>query len=163
MTRGVLALALAALLLSGAGCGGDETESTTTPTGGQPATPITFTKGGGVAGIAAELTIDVDGVVTLVTGYSPDVEKRELDVPEAQVDEIVALAEEADYPQGPGPETGCADCFLYAVSSPAGEASYDDVSLADAPGSVAELIGRLNALVDAELFPATTDETSSSA
>ena len=51
MVRGSIAAVVAVLVLGGAGCGGDETASTTSTGGGEPASPLTFTKTGGIAGV----------------------------------------------------------------------------------------------------------------
>ena len=87
------------------------------------------------------------------SGYPPSVNRRELDVAKAEADEILRLATDLDYPEQPPPETGCADCFVYSLSSPAGELSHDDVSLPEAPAAEQEVVHRLGAIVDAELFP----------
>lgn len=144
--RGLATTALATVALGLiTGCGGDEEQGPDSagPQSGGPL--VEYSRTGGVAGIDEGLRIEADGAGVYEVGQ-PEPRRQSLELSEAELEELSALVDEAALDAVEAEPSGCADCFVYTVAAAGNEVSLDDVTLLDAPGSVQQLIGFLNAL-----------------
>ncbi len=142
--RTFAALALTALTLLAA-CGEGSSEEPETPTTTTGGALVEYSRTGGVAGIDERLEIQADGTGTYGVG-EPEPRDRPIELTEAGLEELKGLLEAAALNELEPAQTGCADCFIYTVTSGGASAQLDDVNLLDAPGSVQQLIGFLNEL-----------------
>jgi hypothetical protein len=133
------------VLISGCGDSDDATTQATVQTDGSL---LTYTRTGGVGGIDERLRIDPDGTATLSYG-EPANTRNEFELTDAQLDEIQALLDGADFDATPtDPEqTGCADCFVYTLTYGGHTVTYDDAT--QPPSGVGELVSSLGELAEA--------------
>lgn len=132
----LLACAALAATACGDGSGGDA------ETGGGP---ISYSRTGGIAGVAAELTIDEDGAATLTT-EGPKPRTETFRVPADQLDAITSGIEATGMAQlDAGISEGCADCFVYELEYGGQTATADSVT---APGEFAEATTPLERLLN---------------
>ena len=145
--RGLAATALAAIVLGliAGGCGSDEEQAPDSPGPKGDGPLVSYSRTGGVAGIDERLQIEADGAGVYELG-PPEPRRRSLELSEAELEELIGLVDEAALDAVEAEPSGCADCFVYTVAAAGSEVTLDDVTLLDAPGSVQQLIGFLNAL-----------------
>ena len=138
----LLALALAA-------CGGDDpkTKPEATPT---PATGplVTYERTGGYASQPKQLVIERDGSARLTVQTGQKITHDKLTIPAQQLDELEQALDAARGVAVPKSQTGCADCFTYAVQADGVGFSFDDVSLQDAPAELKRVVGVLQHITD---------------
>ena len=131
-----LALVLAAL----AGCGDD-------PSPGHLEGPLTYTRGGGLAGRVDQLTVNPDGSATLTT-------RRGTTSFELSASELAGLEADlrdfADAPAESRSDPPIPDAFGHTVEYGGRTVSADDGAMPDELGG---LMGGLGALVDAHGTP----------
>lgn len=130
-------LALAALA---AGCGDDDE-----PTRSGSGETITYSRTGGIAGISERVTIEPDGAAKLEVGYQ-DPAIAEFTVSGDDLEKLQdSLAGIGDV-DGPGTQTGCADCFIYALAVGDSTIEADDTNfpeeLNDARSQLEEIMQR---------------------
>jgi hypothetical protein len=143
-SRVVFAKMRTAVLIAGlmtlaiAGCGGDD-ESPAEPGGSggaQLAGPLTFTRGGGIAGRADKLVVQPDGSVSLTTRSGGE---RAVKLEPAELQTIADNADSADLAGLPEDSTAGGtqpDAFGYRVV-------YDGATVTTESGSVPDRMGPL--------------------
>jgi hypothetical protein len=148
---GLAARALAASVLAAValgligGCGEDEGEAPDSPSPPSDGPLVEYSRTGGIAGIDERLRIEADGAATYAVG-APEPRRRSFALSETELEELNGLLDEVALDALEPMDSGCADCFVYTVAHAGETAALDDVTLLDAPGSVQQLIGFLNAL-----------------
>jgi hypothetical protein len=146
MRTAVLIAGLMTLAL--AGCGGDD-ESPADPGGsgggGQLSGPLTFTRGGGIAGRTDKLVVQPDGSGSLTTRSGGE---RAVKLEAAELQSLADDAESADLPGLPEDSTAGRpqpDAFGYRVA-------YDGATVTTESGSIPDrmgpLVARLSKIVD---------------
>ena len=147
MRTGALIAGLVALLAV-AGCGGED-ESPADP-GGDPggaelAGPLTFSRGGGIAGRTDKLVLQPDGAGSLTTRSGG---QRAVKLKPSQVQAVADGVEQADLPGLPEDSTAGRpqpDAFGYRVSYQGATVTTESGSIPDRMGP---LVGTLSKLVD---------------
>jgi hypothetical protein len=137
---GVVVLALA-------GCGGDEAEA---PGGGDGGArlegPLTYTRGGGIAGRADKLVVQPDGAATLTTRQGGERRFR------LAGDELAGLASELrranldELPERSVSDPPVPDAFGHRIAYGGATVTTDDPAM---PEQLSALVGRLGGLVEA--------------
>lgn len=152
MKRIALLAVVAVAGFSAAGCGSDETTSTSPPTGDELL--VEYVRGGGFAPSLQRLTIEADGDATLVSGYEPDPPVRQdVELTDAELADLIDAVEAADL-EAVEPGAGiCADCFEYEITTARGEASLTSADLdeggdAIVPIEVLDLMDQLGTIVE---------------
>jgi hypothetical protein len=139
LIAGLLALAMA-------GCGGDD-ESPASPGNDGPslAGPLTFTRGGGIAGRTDKLVVQPDGTGSLTTRSGGE---RAVKLAPADLEAIADGVEGADLPSLPADSTSGRtqpDAFGYRVAYEGATVTTESGSIPDRMGP---LIATLSKLVD---------------
>jgi hypothetical protein len=147
----VLILAACATVAVIAGCGGDES-TTTTPEAG---TLVTYERTGGFASMPQSLVIEADGSATVEAGVDPAREAFEL-----TDEELGRLQAELDAADFVGFDlstepTGCADCYAYELTYGGTTISYDESESVPEPMTI--LVTHLNEIAGAH-YPPEADE-----
>jgi hypothetical protein len=145
MRIGPVVMAVALLVLTG--CGGDEAEA---PGGGDGGArlegPLTYTRGGGIAGRADKLVVQPDGAATLTTRQGGERRFRLAD------DELAGLAGELEranldeLPERSVSDPAVPDALGHRVVYGGVTVTTDDPAM---PEQLRGLVGRLGGLVDA--------------
>jgi len=146
MRTGALIAGLVALLAV-AGCGGED-ESPADP--GEPggaslAGPLTYTRGGGIAGRTDKLVVQPDGSGSLTTRSGGE---RAVKLEPSQMTEIADAVERADLPGLPEDSTAGRpqpDAFGYRVAYQGATVTTESGSIPDRMGP---LVGALGEIVD---------------
>ena len=139
LTRTAILAGLALLLL--AGCGDDGAGSGEKPS---LAGPLTYERGGGLAGRRDRLVLHPDGTAQL-TVYG---KTRKLSVKPAELDRVAAALEKADLASVPARSTSprpVPDAFGYRIRYGTSEVTTDDPGM---PPKLRALLSRLAAIVD---------------
>ena len=145
--RRMLMLGLALVLLAGCGDdgggdgggGGSEGEKTATLTG-----PLTYTRGGGIAGRRDRLIVQPDGSAKLTVRETT----KAIRLKDAELDEIGRDLEQADLPSVPPNSTSkrpVPDTFGYRVQYDGTTVTTDDPAM---PDKLRGLVSGLGALVE---------------
>ena len=139
MMRTLVLLAGLALVLL-VGCGDDDGG------GGKAALagPLSYERGGGVAGRRDRLVLQPDGTAKLTVRDRT----REVELEPAELDRIAAEIERADLPSLPEDSTAprpVPDAFGYRIQYGESEVTADDPAM---PDRLRPLVARLGALVD---------------
>jgi hypothetical protein len=137
---------VAATALGLSACGESDDDDAPAPAPGAPL--VEFTKSGGVAGIAEGITVNAGGGAVLTLGWKDEAVKRfELtDAELSELEEAVAAADLAAFEVPP--ESACADCFVYELTTAEGSATYDDAQASGlAEGEVPDAVVALSALL----------------
>jgi hypothetical protein len=141
----VMAMALLAL----AGCGGDEAEA---PGGGggdggaRLEGPLTYTRGGGIAGRADKLVVQPDGAATLTTRQGGERQFRLADAELAGLAGELARANLDELPERSVSDPAVPDALGHRVVYGGVTVTTDDPAM---PEQLRGLVGRLGGLVDA--------------
>jgi hypothetical protein len=145
MRIGTVVMAMLLLVLTG--CGGDEAEA---PGGGDGGArlegPLTYTRGGGIAGRADKLVVQPDGAATLTTRQGGE---RRFRLPD---DELAGLAGELrranldELPERSVSEPPVPDAFGHRIAYGGATVTTDDPAM---PEQLSALVGRLGGLVEA--------------
>lgn len=150
---GVKALLIPVLVLFGlAGCG-DDAATTTQTTGGDDVL-VEYARGGGFAPSYSHLVVQADGDATLESGYEPDDPKtKDVELTEAEVEDLTAAVEAADLDAVEVGEGICADCFTYEITTADGSIEFTDADLNEGgdavmPVEVFDLLEQLGAIVN---------------
>jgi hypothetical protein len=144
MRIGPVVMAMALLVL--AGCGGDEAEA---PGGGDGGSanlegPLTYTRGGGIAGRADKLVVQPDGAATLTTRQGGERRFR------LTGEELSGLAGElrranlAGLPERSVSDPPVPDAFAHRIAYGAVTVTADDPAM---PEELSALVARLGRLV----------------
>ncbi len=150
-----LTLILAALLAAvlAAGCGSDDSTSTTEPPNGDELL-VEYIRGGGFAPSLQKLTIQADGGAVLESGYEPDPPiRQEFELTAAALDELTAAVAAADLDAVEQGGAVCADCFDYEIRTEGAEAELTEADLLDGsdavvPIEVLDLMDLLGGIVE---------------
>lgn len=158
----VLAACVAAITVTA--CGEDDSEAPPSKPSPDDGLLVTYSRGGGIAGVDEQLEVDTDGSARFhstaipmdADGDAPigtggsEGEAKEFTLGDSELanlkDLLAAASDEFTSPDAAPPPTGCADCFVYAVDAGGMRLVFDDVSLDEAPASVQELITELGRL-----------------
>ncbi len=146
--RKVLAIGLAAALLGGCGGSGSSTE-----TGAAQGVELTYHRSGGFAPIDETLRIHRSGSASLIVRLPPqgDVRKAELsrfELGAAQAQGLAGALKRSGF-EGLEPtptNSGCADCFVYELATPANALRFDQATI---PRALRPVLARLDAIVAA--------------
>jgi hypothetical protein len=152
-SRVVFAKMRTAVLIAGlmtlaiAGCGGEDESPADPgePGGAQLAGPLTFTRGGGIAGRTDKLVIQPDGRGSLTTRSGGE---RAVKLDAAQLETLAADLESADLPGLPEDSTAGRtqpDAFGYRVAYEGATVTTESGSIPDRMGP---LVATLSKLVD---------------
>jgi hypothetical protein len=146
--RTLLVSLLGAAALAGCGGGGDETSDPTTLSDGPL---VTYERGGGIAATYTKLTVAEDGGVELSSGFPG--QHQEVSSFDLSANDLAglrdAIAAAAPLELEPT-QTGCADCFEYAIEAGGAKVSFDDVDVDEGNISdgIRDLRDRLQAIVE---------------
>jgi hypothetical protein len=139
-----LATAAIAVLIAATaiGCGGGA--GSTDPTADGPL--VTYSRGGGIAGVDERLRIEPDGSAVVSVGI--DGRQSSFALTDHELAQLRGELEAADLGSvdAQGPPTGCADCFVYELTYGGRTISYDEAS--PVPEPVATVVADLGTLVD---------------
>jgi len=145
MRTAVLIAGLLALTM--AGCGGEEESPADPPAdpggGARLAGPLTFTRGGGIAGRTDKLVVQPDGTGSLTTKSGGE---RAIRLEAAQMDAIADGVQQADLPELPEDSTsGRAqpDAFGYRVAYQGAAVTTDSGSVPDRMGPLVATLGKV--------------------
>ena len=141
--RAALAILLGSAVI-GAGCGDEADQTETTPPDDGPL--VTYDRSGGLAYSAQRLVVEGDGAASLVVEGYERVKPTELELSQAELDELRAALEEATLESDPGPVT-CSDCYSYSIEYGGEQASFDQTAI---PPATEPAIGLLEQIVARE-------------
>ena len=148
MRIGPVVMAMALLVL--AGCGGDEAEA---PGGGgddggaaRLEGPLTYTRGGGIAGRADKLVVEPDGSATLATRQGGERRFRLTDAELAGLAEELRRANLAELPERSVSDPPVPDAFGHRIAYGGVTVTADDPAM---PEELSPLAARLGGLVQA--------------
>lgn len=138
-------MAIVAVALLAAGCGADSDTSEPDSSAPQGGPLVDWSRSGGIAGVAEEMTIERDGSATLTVGV--DAESTEFRLADGELAQLADELEAADFEavEPSAAEAVCADCFVYGVTV-AGEKRIILDDLAERPESVSTVISHLGAI-----------------
>jgi len=144
MRIGVVIVVLALL----AGCGGDEAEA---PGGGEDGGtrlegPLTYTRGGGIAGRADKLVVQPDGAATLTTRQGGERRFRLTDAELAGVAGELRRANLDELPERSVSDPPVPDAFGHRVAYGGVTVTADDPAM---PEQLSALVARLGGVVQA--------------
>jgi hypothetical protein len=144
MRIGVVIVVLALL----AGCGGDEAEAPGGGDGGGARLegPLTYTRGGGIAGRADKLVVQPDGAATLTTRQGGERRFRLADQELAGLEVELARAKLDELPERSVSDPAVPDALGHRVAYGGATVTTDDPAM---PDQLRGLVGRLGGLVDA--------------
>jgi hypothetical protein len=141
------ALIAGLMTLAIVGCGGDEESPADSgePGGAQLAGPVTFTRGGGIAGRTDKLVVQPDGTGSLTTRSGG---QRAVKLDAAQLETLAGELESADLAGLPEDSTAGRtqpDAFAYRVAYEGATVTTESGSI---PDRMAPLVASLSKLVD---------------
>jgi hypothetical protein len=128
-----------------AGCGGDDESPADPgePAGAQLAGPLTFTRGGGIAGRADELVVQPDGTGSLTTRSGGE---RAVKLEAAELERIADEVERADLPGLPEDSTAGRpqpDAFGYRVAYRGATVTTESGSIPDRMGPLVATLSKI--------------------
>jgi hypothetical protein len=147
MRIGPVVMAMALLVL--AACGGDEAEA---PGGGGDGGsaklegPLTYTRGGGIAGRADKLVVEPDGSATLTTRQGGERRFRLTDEELAGLASELGRANLEELPEQSVSDPPVPDAFAHRIAYGGATVTADDPAM---PEQLSALVGRLGAVVQA--------------
>lgn len=143
--RGGACVILATLLLLAAGCGSDDDGGSSGEGGDTKLSgPLTYERGGGIAGRRDRLVVQPDGTGTLTVRDKP----KSVTLTDKELDTVAGDVESADLPSLPPDSTTkppVPDAFGYRISYGGTTVTTDDPGM---PEQLRGLAARLGALVD---------------
>lgn len=107
--------------------------------------PLAYQKIGGIAGINERLWVSRRGAATLRLGYAPDASTSRFELAAGERRRLGRLLSAANLKPGHGPPTGCADCFEYAIATPAGKTRFDESQI---PKPARPLVAYVDGLIE---------------
>jgi hypothetical protein len=121
------------------------TSTTTTTTTPEARYQVVYQRSGGVAGIRERLAVTNDGGATLSLGYQPNASTSHFQLTVSELRELRRDLAGANLKPGNAPRTGCADCFVYEITTSAGTTRFDESAV---PRDAKPLIAFLQGLVE---------------
>ncbi|MFN8161584.1 MAG: hypothetical protein U0R52_11150 [Solirubrobacterales bacterium] len=136
-------LLMAAVAVAGCGGGGDST-----PTEGGGGLDLTYHRSGGVAATDRTLRIHPDGsasVAVRTSAAGPPI-RAQFAISAAESGRLASALGESGFDslEAKPPSGGCADCYVYELSTPANSVRFDDVT---EPAALAPVIRQLDTIV----------------
>ncbi len=155
LARALVAAALSAALALAA-CGeksepspGPQATTATTTTATMPGTPlVSYARSGGVAAFQEILTVTRNGDAKLELGFLPDASLTRFELSKGELELLTDTLEEAELEPGDAPETGCADCFEYEITTAEGTSRFDESAI---PPGAEDLVRVLEKIVAANI------------
>jgi hypothetical protein len=123
--------------------GTQATPPTTTTQAGGPL--VSYARTGGVAGIQELLTVGQEGEAKLELGFLPDTSLTRFQLSQAELQMLRTALDKAELEPGNGPQTGCADCFTYEITTAAGTSTFDQTTI---PAGAEDLVQALQQIVE---------------
>ncbi len=146
----VLSILLFAMLLCGCGSGDSSTEtggSSSESENGQ-GVELTYRRSGGFAPIDETLRIHRTGAATLTEGRTAGaIRVKRIELGPAQRRRLAATLKRVHFDELDGRSpSGCTDCFVYELATPANALRFDQAAI---PRALRPVIARLDAIVAA--------------
>ncbi len=124
------------------------TTTTATPSPGTPL--VSYARSGGVAAFQEILTVTRNGGAKLELGFLPNASLTRFELTNGELELLNDTLDAADLEPGDAPETGCADCLQYEITTADGTSRFDENAI---PPGAEDLIRVLEKIV-ADNIPA---------